>query len=68
MTRNSVRLVRKDKFAAEVSVELIEERGGWSPYFSAADAAKLDAMRKSLRDGDLESAAKLGRVFEPTPL
>jgi hypothetical protein len=68
MTRNSVKLVREGKFAAEVSVDLIEEQGGWSPYLSVDDAKKLDEMRRALRDGDLAAAAKLGRVFELTPL
>ncbi len=68
MTRQSVKLVREGKFAAEISVELIEEQGGWSPYLSTADAGKLDAVRKALRDGDLASAAKFGHVFELTPV
>lgn len=68
MTRKSVKLVHEGKFAAEVSVELIEEQDGWSPYISASDAAKLDDMRRALRDGDLARAARLGRVFELTPL
>jgi hypothetical protein len=68
MTRKTVKLVREGKFAAEVAVELLEEQGGWSPYLSVADARKLDAMRKALRDGDLASAAKLGHVFELTPV
>ena len=68
MTRNSVKLVREGKFAAEVSIDLIEEGGGWSPYLSVADAKKLDEMRRALRNGDLAAASKLGRVFELTPL
>jgi hypothetical protein len=28
----TVMLVREGKYAAEVSIELIEEEGGWSPY------------------------------------
>ncbi|MBV9990660.1 MAG: hypothetical protein JOZ72_05140 [Alphaproteobacteria bacterium] len=68
MRKASTKLVRESRFAAEVDVELIEERGGWSPYLSATDATRLDAMRKALRDGDLASAAKLGHVFELTPV
>ena len=68
MTRKSVKLVREGKFAAEVSVELIEEQGGWSPYLSVADAMKLDDVRRALRDGDLPAASKFGRVFELTPV
>ena len=68
MTRTSVKLVHEGKFVAEVPVELIEERGGWSPYLSATDAQKLDNVRKSLRDGDLKAASRLGRVFELMPV
>lgn len=68
MIRNSLKFVREGKFVAEVSVEVVEGEGGWSPYLSATDAMKLDALRRALRDGDLASAAKLSRVFEPTPL
>lgn len=64
----SVKLVREGKFAAEVSVDLIEESGGWAPYISVADAGKIDAVRKSLRSGDLKDAARYGRVFELTPI
>ncbi|HUB85285.1 MAG TPA: hypothetical protein VL971_06290 [Rhizomicrobium sp.] len=66
--RKSVKLVREGKFAAEVSVELIEENGGWSPYLSMEDASKLDRVRKFLRDGDVTAAARYGRVFELTPV
>jgi len=45
MTRTRVELVREGKYAAEVSVELIEEEGGWSPYLSLDDARKLDIPR-----------------------
>jgi hypothetical protein len=68
MTRTKVELVREGKYAAEVSIELIEEEGGWSPYLSLADARKLEAVRLALREGNILEAAKYGRVFELTPL
>jgi hypothetical protein len=68
MNRKTVELVHEGKFAAEVPVELIEEEGGWSPYFSIEDARKLEAVRLALRQGDVETAAKYGRVFELTPV
>jgi hypothetical protein len=37
MKRKTIELVREGKYAAEVSVELIEEEGGWSPYLSLDD-------------------------------
>jgi hypothetical protein len=68
MTRTKVELVREGKYAAEVSVELIEEKGGWSPYLSLDDARKLDSVRLALRQGDIVEASKYGRVFELMPI
>jgi len=67
-TRKSIKLVREGKFAAEVPVELIEDEGDWSPYLSAADARKLDDVRRLLRAGDLAGAARVAHVFELTPV
>ncbi|HEY5337983.1 MAG TPA: hypothetical protein VIJ85_07265 [Rhizomicrobium sp.] len=66
--RKSIKLVREGNLAAEVSIDLIEENGGWSPYLSADDARKLDVVRQSLRDGDIVGASRYGRVFELTPV
>lgn len=68
MTRRTVKLVHEGKFAAEVPVDLIEEEGGWSPYLSLEDATKLDLVRIALREGDLRTAAKYGRLFELKPV
>ncbi len=68
MKRKTIELIREGKYAAEVPVELIEEDGGWSPYFSLEDAKKLESVRKALRDGDVAAASQLGRVFALTPV
>ena len=68
MTRKTVKLIHEGKYVAEVSVELIEEEGGWAPYLSIEDAMRLDAVRRALREGNLPAAAKHGRVFELTPV
>jgi hypothetical protein len=68
MSRKSTKLVREGNFAAEVDVILIEKPEGWGPYLSVEDARKLDAVRKSLRAGDLAQASELARVFELTPV
>ena len=68
MSRKSTKLVREGKYAAEIDVQLIEDDTGWSPYLSTEDATKLDKVRKALRGGDIAAAAKLGRVFELTPV
>jgi hypothetical protein len=48
---------------AEVEVVLVDEDTGWSPYLSVKDACKLD-LKEALRQGDLKSAAKYGRIYE----
>jgi len=66
--RNRTKLVQEGKFVVEVDVALIETDEGWSPYLSLEDAYKLDDVREALRRGDIENAAKLGRVFKLTPV
>jgi hypothetical protein len=68
MTRKSKELIHEGKYAAEVSVDLIEDDTAWSPYLSPEDASKLDAVRLALRRGDIGEASKYGRIFELTPV
>ena len=68
LMRKAIKILHEGKYAAEVPVELIEDSGGWSPYLSAADASKLDAVRKALRAGDVATATKHGLVFELLPV
>jgi hypothetical protein len=68
MTRTIKKLIHEGKYVAEVSVELIEEPGGWSPYYSLEDAEKLEAAADALRKGDLAAASQYGRVFELLPV
>ena len=66
--RKSREIVHEGKYAAEVAIDLIEDDTAWSPYLSPDDARKLDAVRLALRRGDIAEAAKLGRVYELTPV
>ena len=68
MTRSTVEFIHEGQYAAEVSVELIEEDGGWSPYLSVEDAMKLETVRRALRNGDVAQATKLASVFELLPI
>ncbi len=68
MTRKRTKLIHEGKYAAEVSVDLIEDDTAWSPYLSPADVQRLDKVRLALRRGDIAEAAKHGRVFELTPV
>ncbi len=68
MKRKTLKLVREGKYAAEVSVELIEDDTAWSPYLTPDDARKLETVILALRRGDIAEAVKHGRVFELTPV
>lgn len=67
-TRPATKLIREGKYAAEVTVELIEDDTAWSPYLSVDDARKLDEVRLALRRDDIAGAARHGRVFELHPI
>ncbi len=62
------KFIHEGRYAAEISVELIDDESGWSPYLSVEDAAKLDTVRNALRNGDVAAAGKYGRVFELVPV
>ena len=67
--RPIMKFVRGGAFAAEVTVEIFEDEGGWAPYLSLDDAYKLDDVRDALRAGDVERASRLAeRVYRLTPV
>ena len=68
MNRKTTKLIHEGKYAAEVSVELIEDDTAWSPYLSPEDVRKLDTVRLALKRGDIAEASKYGRVFELIPV
>ncbi len=66
--RKKSKYVHEGQYVAEVEVELLEDDTGWSPYLSVEDAYKLDDVRDALRQRDLESASKYGRIYELRPV
>ena len=62
-TRKHTKLVREGGYVAEIEVHLIESEDTWAQYLSLEDAYKLDDVREALRRGDIEAAAKLGRIY-----
>jgi len=64
--RRYTKIVQEGDYVAQVDVELIYTDEGWSPYLSLEDAYKLDDVREALKRGDLDAAAKLGRVYRLT--
>ncbi len=61
--RRYTKIVHKGDYVAQVDVELIYTDEGWSPYLSLEDAHELDDVREALKQGDLEAAAKVERVY-----
>ncbi len=66
--RRHSKLIHEGEFVAEIEVEFIYTDEGWSPYLSLSDAHKLDDVRQALRQGDLETATRLARVFKLIPI
>jgi hypothetical protein len=66
--RRSTKLIQEGQYVAEVDIELLNSKEGWSPYLSIEDALKLDEVRAALRRGDIEDAARLSRVYTLTPV
>ena len=53
---------------AEVEVSLVKDETEWSPCLSVKDAYKLDDVRDALRRGDVDVAARYGRIYELRPV
>ena len=66
--RETTRLVREGNYVAEVSVDLMEGEGGWSPYLTLDEAYRLDDIRDALRRGDVRTASRMARVYQLTPV
>lgn len=66
--RVKTKYVHEGKYVAEVEVSLIEDDTQWAPYLSVDDAYKLDDVRDALRQGDLDAAARYGRIYEMRPV
>jgi hypothetical protein len=65
-TKRYTKLVQEGDYVAQIDVELVYTDEGWSPYLSLEDAYKLDDVREALKQGDLEAASKLGRIYKLT--
>ena len=66
--RKKIKYIHEGHYVAEVEVELLEDDTGWSPYLSVDEAYKLDDVREAIRQGDLESAARYGQIYELRPV
>jgi hypothetical protein len=68
MNQKRRKYIHEGKYVAEVDVDFIQTDSGWSPYLSVEDAYKLDDVRTALREGDIDRASRLAKVFTLTPV
>jgi len=66
--RNHIKLVHEGEYAAAVEITLMDADQSWGPYFSLEEAERLAAVRKALREGDVETASTFGRVYRLVPV
>ena len=66
--RKKSKYVHEGQYVAEVEVALVEDDTGWSPFLSIEDSYKLDDVKNALRQGNLETAAKYGRIYKLRPI
>ncbi len=62
--RKKTKYLHEGKYVAEVEVVLYDDETSWSPYLSLEDAYRLDEAREALRQGDIGSASKYGKIYE----
>jgi hypothetical protein len=67
MTGKTTKLIHANGYAAEVEVDLIEDDGAWGPYLTVPDVRRLERVRKLMKSGQFEDAAKEAKVFELVP-
>jgi hypothetical protein len=66
--RRHTKFIHEGLYVAEVEVELLESEDSWAPYLSLENVQKLDQLRQALSQGDIQAAAKFGRIYELKPL
>ncbi len=68
ITKHHTELLHEGNYVAELDVEILDTKEGWSPYLSLEDAMKLDEVGEALRKGGLKRATSLVRVFKLDPV
>ena len=67
-SKNRTKIIHEGNYVAEVEVELIDSENSWAPYLKVEDAYRLDDMRIALRQHDIATAVKIGKVYTLTPV
>ncbi len=66
--RKQKKYIIENNYVAEVEVELIDNEDGWSPYLGVEDALKLDKIRKSLKQNDIQSIRDIAKIYTLSPV
>jgi len=67
-SRHHTKYIHEGNYVAEIDIELIDAKEGWSPYLSLEDALKLDDIRSVLRKGNVKAASKHAKIYTLTPV
>ncbi len=67
-TKKQTKIIHEGNYMAEIEVNITYNDDDWSPYLSLEDAEKLDKVRLALRQNDIDTATKLGRIYHLTPM
>lgn len=68
MRRKKTKYVHEGRYVAEVDVEVLEDGTDWSPYLTVEDSYRLDDVRDALRQEDIQTASRYGRIYEMHPV
>ncbi len=53
---------------AEIEVSMTDELEAWGPHINPSELDRIDRLRRALKAGDMESAAKEAKLYSITPL
>jgi len=53
---------------AEMDVTLTDEPEAWGPHIDPVELDRIDVVRKALKSGDFEAAAKESRLYSVKPM
>lgn len=66
--KRRTKFIHESGYVAEVKVTVIEDDTSWSPFLSLQDVLLMDQVREALKGGDVNAAARLGRVYTLKPV
>ena len=68
MTLTKTKRIYVGDIMAEIEVVMTEEPEAWGPHISPHELDRIDRLRRDLKAGDLESAARQAKLYSLVPL